>query len=111
MTNLPIACTLTEEQMAKVKEEYRASQHLYQAKAHIEGTTAVILLTGDKEPLGKFLRSMVAREEKCCAFLTLNLAETADGFRLRLGSDSLDAQSLSIFVEMLFPSAVLAIQG
>jgi hypothetical protein len=109
MVKFPIACTLTHEEMAKVKEEYRASQHLYRAMARIEGSAAVIDLEGDTAPLGRFLRTMVAREEKCCAFLTFDLSETADGFRLRLGSGELNPQALSLFVEMLFPSLVLEI--
>lgn len=111
MTDLPIACTLSQGELAKVKEEYRASQHLYQANAHFDGNAAVLLVRGEKEPLGRFLRSMVAREAQCCAFLAFDLAETADGYRLRLGSDSLDAQSLRIVVEMLFPSATLEVQS
>lgn len=107
MENLPIACTLTHDEMAKAKEEYRTSQHLYQAKARIEGSTAIIDLQGEKGPLGRFLQAMIARESKCCAFLAFDLSETRDGFRLQLGSDALDSQALSLLVQTLFPSLVL----
>lgn len=75
----------------------------------MEGNAVLIRLEGDKAPLGRFLRAMVAREQKCCAFLTLDLSETADGFSLRLGSDAIAPQDLRIFVEMLFPSLVVKI--
>lgn len=105
MDELPIACSLTDEQMARAKAQYSAAQHLYTATARIGDGEAVVELAGEKADLGPFLRAMVQREAQCCAFLTYELSETADGFRLRLGSPQLDAPAFGTFVAVLFPSA------
>ncbi len=73
-TPLPIACTLTADELPARLNEIRAvSRHALRAKT-ATGTHAVLTFepaTGVHDRLA----AIVAAESKCCAFLTMQLAD------------------------------------
>lgn len=82
-TPLPIACTLTADELPARLDEIRdLSRHALRAKT-TTGTYAV--LSFDPAPgVRDRLAAVVAAESKCCAFLTMQLADEPDAITLTI---------------------------
>jgi hypothetical protein len=80
---LPIACALSGDELLVRLDEIRSvSREALRAKT-TSGARAV--LTFDPAPgVRDRLAAIVAAEAKCCAFLTMDLAETPDGITLTI---------------------------
>ncbi|MGH9175453.1 MAG: hypothetical protein ACRD1H_13900 [Vicinamibacterales bacterium] len=110
MSSPPIACTLSPADLAAVQNRYRDAAGSYQATVQIDDG-ATIRLTGDKPALRSLLDEVIARERACCSFLTFDVAESRDGYTVRLGVNGaagLEESILRESVATLFPGAVLA---
>lgn len=110
MSALPIACTLNAEDMAAVKARYQHATDLYRASARIAGAHADVYLQGEKPPIKALLDEMIVRELSCCSFLTFDVAEVEDGYRVQLRMDESDELSQAILrdaVETFFPTATV----
>lgn len=82
-TPLPIACTLTADELpARLAEIRDLSRQALHTKSST-GTHAV--LSFDPAPgVHDRLAAIVAAESKCCAFLTMDLAEEPDAITLTI---------------------------
>jgi methylaspartate ammonia-lyase len=91
-TPLPIACTLTgDELLARLDEIRDLSRHALRAKT-TDGTHAV--LSFDPAPgVRDRLATIVAAEARCCAFLTMQLADEPDALTLTIDAPA-DAEAV-----------------
>lgn len=108
MSERPIACSLTDAELAGVIERYGREASLFQATARIEGGTARVTLRGEKALLSTFLREMIERERRCCPFLRLGVTESHDGYILEMNGEGLGPAEIQVLVRTIFPAAELA---
>ena len=122
MSNLPIACSLSRENLAAVKERYRAATSHYRATARISDNHAEISLTGDKTAIRDLLTEMIERENACCPFLSFIVTESSAGYDVQLtvlDGAGLEDDILRESVDTLFPGStsidaaggLLSVQG
>ncbi len=110
MSSLPIACSLSDSDLAAAKASYEAASSQYHASARISENHADVVLTGDKTAIHALLSEMVERERACCPFLTFEIEETAGGFAVRLGVISASGLETGIVQESVatfFPAATM----
>lgn len=104
MPGRPVACSLSDDELPKALDEYARAESLYKGTAHIAGGKAHIRLKGEREPLGAFLQSLVAREAQCCAFLQFEINEVHDGFLVQLAGEGRGRNELLLLVRSFFPA-------
>ncbi|CAN5776533.1 hypothetical protein BH23CHL2_BH23CHL2_16670 [soil metagenome] len=109
MSILPIACSLSEEDLKEVAAHYSQAAGHYQAVVHYESDHARISLRGEKPMLRAFLDDMVTREQGCCSHLQFDVSERADGYNVELGVSGESGENpdaaLRQTVPILFPVA------
>ena len=82
-TPVPIACTLTADELPARLDEIRdLSRHALRAKT-TTGTHAVLSFYPAADVRDR-LAAIVAAESKCCAFLTMQLADEPDAITLTI---------------------------
>jgi len=105
-TPLPIACTLApgdySERLAWIAKLNRESLRSF----HQDDLTLDLVYD---IAAGGQVRELIRREEKCCAFLHFDVAETADAIRLRIEApaearDSTGALASALFAPFLVNS-------
>jgi hypothetical protein len=82
-TPLPLACTLTADELPARLDEIRAVSRAALRAKTVTGTRAVLRF----DPLPGIrarLTAIVAAEARCCAFLTMTLADEDDALRLTI---------------------------
>lgn len=105
MPGRPVACNLSDDELPKVLGEYVRAGSLYEGTAHVAGGKAHIRLKGEREALGSFLQSLVAREAQCCTFLGFEIEEVHDGFLVQLAGEGMGRDELALLVRAFFPAA------
>lgn len=101
-------CMLDADGLAAVAARYAEAAMGYVATATLDATVATVDLRGPKPALAHLLDEMVVRESGCCSHLTFDIAETATGYRVMLGTTQPEQPAQAELAEalaVLFPTA------
>jgi hypothetical protein len=102
-THLPIACTLSAGELSTRLDEIRAVGRDALRTKREDGARAVLLFDRKPGVLDR-VAAIVAAESRCCAFLTFELAETADAIRLAIEAPEDAAPVLAELVDAFEPA-------
>ncbi len=96
-TPLPIACTLTADELPARLDEIRAVSCEALRSKHRDGTRAVLRFARAPS-LRERLAAIVAAEARCCAFMTMTLADEPEAIALTI---DVPADAVAILEQLL----------